>query len=171
MLKYNTNKQNLHLANLRRKKPKTNENESSRRLKEEKKEKGEPTDIKTKLSKDSQDTKKPTESLVKNVIEGPAVKMKYEKEQDYKNKETIKAETEKGQQEKTSIFEKEQTKAESKEWDKGPWEGHREKFKVETWEKEKNFTASQPQVFAGAQIRAKLAEVERRLGETRARSK
>ena len=42
---------------------------------------------------------------------------------------------------------------------------------IEKWEKEKNFTASQPQVFAGAQVVAKLGEVERRLDRERARAK
>jgi len=42
---------------------------------------------------------------------------------------------------------------------------------IEKWEKEKNFTASQPQVFAGTQIRVKLDEVQRRLESTRARGK
>lgn len=42
---------------------------------------------------------------------------------------------------------------------------------IEKWEKEKNFTPSQPQVFAGKEVQAKLAEIERRLAAQVARGK
>ena len=42
---------------------------------------------------------------------------------------------------------------------------------IEKWEKEKNFTPSEPQMHAGAEIRAKLAEVEGRLAARTARTK
>lgn len=40
---------------------------------------------------------------------------------------------------------------------------------IQTWEQEKKYTASEPQIHAGAAIRAKLAEIERRLAAGAAR--
>ena len=42
---------------------------------------------------------------------------------------------------------------------------------IEKWERDKNFTASQPQIYVGAEIRAKLSEVERRLAARTALAK
>jgi hypothetical protein len=35
---------------------------------------------------------------------------------------------------------------------------------IEQWEREKGYTASEPQIYVGSEIRAKLGQIERRLG-------
>jgi hypothetical protein len=135
MLKYHPNNDSLYLANSGRRTRNKDRNKSSshRERKEGKKE--EPTDVRSKLSKDSQDTKKPTESLDKNVIDSrPRIKGKIEKEGP---KENVKPEFDKigkgESEEKPDIkdikagIEKGPYKVEVGEVVRGPWEWSPEK--------------------------------------------